>query len=247
MSETLRDLYLELQKRPKHLYYCGKAHLDLAVLKEVEELISLTEQVWKLYQMPGLSKGEIDYGFLSVCITESLQYASRAHFDLSIGFSDTDLWIGRSKEFIINSFLEHPDATEHLYKSIKYLERILAEDLEEEISCRQMYLILLITCYRAISDVERAIKCALEYTETKEVDSFELLSQCYCDIEEYDLAIQTATKAIEHSVKNTADELGAWRNRARIFSKTGKDLEALRDLQRVNKLTEILEQRFSKK
>lgn len=247
MADTLQELYLEILKRPKDLYVCGKSHLDIAALEEVEKLVSLTEQAWKLSQMSGLSKAGIDYGLLSVCLNESLQYASRAHFDLSIGFSDTDLWIGRSKEFIIKSYLEHPDATEHLYKSIKYLERILAEDLKTEIVFRQMYLILLITCYRAISDVERAIKCALEYTETKEADSFVLLSQCYCDIEKYDLAIQTATKAIEHSAKNTADELGAWRNRASIFSKIGKDLEALRDLQRVNKLTEILELRFSKK
>lgn len=246
MSETLQELYLDLLKRRKDLYVSGKSHLDLVALEGVEKLVSLTEQVWKLYHMPGVSKDGIDYALLSVCFTESLQYASRANFDLSIGFSETDLWIGRSKEFIIKSYLEHTNATEYLYKSIKYLERIMAEDLKAEVVYRQMYLILLITCYRAISEVERAIKYALEYNETKEADSFELLSQCFCDGEKYDLAIQTATKAIEHSAKNTADELGAWRNRAKIYSIIGKDLEASRDMQRVNELTEVLEKRFSR-
>lgn len=247
MSETLQELYLELLKRPKDLYVCGKSHLDLVALEEVEKLVLLTEQVWKLYHMPGLSKAGIDYALLSMCLSESLQYASRAHFDLSIGFSEPDMWVGRSKESIIKSYLKHPNATEHLYKSIKYLERILTEDLKAETVCRQMYLILLTTCYRVISDVEMAIQYACEFTETMKADSFELLSQCYYDAEKYDLAIQTATKAIEHSGKNTADELGAWRNRAGIYSKIGKDLEASRDLHRVNELTEILEQRFSRK
>jgi len=72
MAKILQELYLELLERRKEIYVCGESHLDLTTLKEVEKLGSLTEQVWELYHMPGVSKDGIDYALLSVCLTESL-------------------------------------------------------------------------------------------------------------------------------------------------------------------------------
>ena len=246
MPQTLQQQYKELCELPKFQYGFGKSQSELDALKQVDALIALAEKVRKLNQMPGQSNAGIDDAFLSLCLTESLNYACRTHFDLALGSSDPGIWVGRSKEFILESLLKHPGADAHLVRCIEYLTRILNDDLRDEIVYRNIYVILLITCYRAIGSNDLALKNALEFAETKTADSLILLSQCYCDAEKIDLAIQTATEAILSSAKNTTDELGAWRNRAGIYSKIGKDLEASRDTQHANKLKALLEQRFSK-
>lgn len=249
MTETLQELFKKLKARPRYSYEMGSSHKNKDALQNVEQTIKLAEETWKLYHCTSRQEQYgIDSTELEILFTRALDYGCRVYFDRAIGFSDPSLWFFVTKERIVEGFLEKPNATDSLYQSLDYLNRILEDDLRDAVAFRGLYLILRTTCFRAIGMYEQAVESAricAEEDSVRRMEAYVLLSQCYCDSNRYIEAVEAAAKAIGYANRNTASELTAWRNRANIHQSIGNALEAARDNRRADELEQILKHRFS--
>lgn len=130
-----------------------------------------------------------------------------------------------------------PGASECINMALPDLNRLLCEEMREDVALRSYYLVCRCTCWRALEQYRLAVEDAQRLVELEPhgPNSYVLLSQCYSDYGDYPYAIEAATKAIE-SAMDDIERYRAWSNRASINKVAGNTAAFERDLQRVQQL-----------
>lgn len=250
MSGKLSEMIGELEAIPKHEYDLGCAR-DEQALHDVLRLHELSEAVWKLYKESRLNERPRSMPLDPERVfRHSLEYLCHVYFDLAIGPSESSNWEIASKERLLENALAHPESIDYLFKTRRYLVKLLSEDLREIVTFREMWLSLLCSCNRAFGFYDDAIENAqqaVEYIENQDnphpAIAYLQLCMCYLDCGKHHEAIEACNKSIKWSVANTSSEATGWRMRAKVQLAVGNDLEAGRDNKRADLINQRMEER----
>lgn len=128
--------------------------------------------------------------------------------------------------------LNHPHVKEYLQKMLVDLNRLLCEEMKEDVGLRGLKLEWRCMCYRALNEYKYAIADAKQIVEQngEDYESYILLSDCYWDYYNYDEAIKSATKAIEYA-KDDLQRHSAWYHRGQINEEADNKAASDRDYQ----------------
>lgn len=231
LEQELRVLFEQLETRS----YNGPVD-DEATLTLITQTIDLAERI--LQACARLSPDSwFPKPLTRVYLTVALDKRARYYIRRAFG----GLLMGEDHAFTYDVLRQQldgrPGASEYINMALPDLNRLLCEEMREDVAFRSYYVVCRCTCWRALEQYRLAVEDAQRMVELvpHQPNSYMLLSQCYSDYGDYPHAIEAATKAIESAMDDIA-RYRAWSNRASINKVAGNTAAFERDLQRVQQL-----------